>query len=565
MLLQQLQTHAVETPNKPFLVLWQQDSYRVLSFSQFHEMSMSLAHFLTERLGDAKGKVVFIVLQKFPLLHPMMIATMYAGAVPSYLPFLTPKQDPDIYYSQHKALFERTLPAAIITYSALAPHIAAIAPAGTVVVNIDEYTHQGYFDGSNIKSDGDDIALLQHSSGTTGLKKGVMLSYGEIERQAISYSQAIGLTRDTCVASWLPLYHDMGLFTSFLIPLSLGASVVAMDPFEWVRDPSLLLRVMECFNCSHTWLPNFAFNHIVNATSEDARFDLSRMRSFISCSEPTKANTLRSFAGRFAADGAPESKLHVCYAMAEASFAVTQTVRGDAFKSSLFDKDAIQRGVVRPIAMDDNAVPSIEIVSNGPPIPGIEVGVLSSQGDVIASPTFLEVGEIVIRGEFVFSGYYKNPDATAAAHVDGWYRTGDLGFRIDEEVYICGRTKDLVIVHGRNYYFHDIEEIVSLIPPVAPGRVVAIGVPDESTGSEEVLILAETRDEHSEYSGKALLEAKRAIKRAVFSALELTPKHIDFVPRGWLHKTTSGKISRADNYSRYIEQIAGNAKGGLSA
>ncbi|MEI2734892.1 MAG: AMP-binding protein [Rhodoblastus sp.] len=106
MLLQQLQTHAVETPNKPFLVLWQQDSYRVLSFSQFHEMSMSLAHFLTERLGDAKGKVVFIVLQKFPLLHPMMIATMYAGAVPSYLPFLTPKQDPDIYYSQHKALFE---------------------------------------------------------------------------------------------------------------------------------------------------------------------------------------------------------------------------------------------------------------------------------------------------------------------------------------------------------------------------------------------------------------------------------------------------------------------------
>lgn len=559
MLLQQLQTYAVEMPNKPFLILWQQDSYRVLSFSQFNEMSLSLANFLKTRLGDTKDKVIFLILQKFPLLHPMMVATMYAGGIPSYLPYPTPKQDPEIYYSQHKALFERTSPAAIVTYGALAPRLADIAPQGTIIINIDEYTHSGYIDCSNVNNDADAIALLQHSSGTTGLKKGVMLSYGEIERQAASYSRSIELTRDTCVASWLPLYHDMGLFTSFLIPLSLGASVVALDPFEWVRDPSLLLRVMESFNCSHTWLPNFAFNHIVNATSEDARFDLSRMKSFISCSEPCKASTLRSFAQRFAEDGAPEGKLHACYAMAEASFAVTQTARGEAFKSALFDKEAMQRGVVVPIATGDAETPSTEIVSNGRPIPGIEVAILTSQGSVIADPTVLEVGEIVIRGEFVFSGYYKNPEATAAAHVDGWYRTGDLGFRLDEEVYICGRTKDVVIVHGRNYYFHDIEEIVSLIPPVAPGRVVAIGVPDESTGSEEVLILAEVRDGET---GTNLAEAKRAIKRAVFSALELTPKHIDFVPKGWLHKTTSGKISRADNFDRYMTQIASKTNDG---
>jgi acyl-CoA synthetase (AMP-forming)/AMP-acid ligase II len=162
----------------------------------------------------------------------------------------------------------------------------------------------------------------------------------------------------------------------------------------------------------------------------------------------------------------------------------------------------------------------------------------------------------MIRGSFVFKGYYRNEAASLQAFKDGWYKTGDLGFVQSGELFICGRTKDLIIVHGRNYYCHDIEEIASTIEGAIPGRAVAIGVFDEATASEELLLLVETHIQGVETPEHTAL--RRELKRAIFERLELTPRDVEFVPPTWLVKTTSGKLSRVENLERLRSERAEN-------
>ncbi len=203
--------------------------------------------------------------------------------------------------------------------------------------------------------------------------------------------------------------------------------------------------------------------------------------------------------------------------------------------------------------------PRMDLVSNGPPVPGIEVGIRSEDGTVTSHGSD-RIGEIVVRGDFVFDGYYRNESATVDAFIDGWYRTGDLGFLHAGELFICGRTKDVIIVHGRNYYSHDIEEIVSTVPGVIPGRAVAIGVDDIASGSEELLLLVETKWPEADVENRKLL--RREIKRMVFERLELTPRDVEFVTTGSLVKTTSGKFSRVENLKRYQAMRDGGAQPG---
>ena len=480
---------------------------------------------------------------------------MMQGSTPSYLPFPTIKQDPALYFESHKKLFSLTQPVAIITYTELIPSLKQIISDDVTVIDINDYAHQDYLDDTASDIPLDRVALLQHSSGTTGLKKGVALTYRQIETQAAAYGPMIGMDDSSVVVSWLPLYHDMGLFTSFLIPLSRGASIVSLDAFEWVKSPMLLLQSLALFKGTHTWLPNFAFNHIVNATPATATFELQGTKAFISCSEPVKPATISRFVERFAASGVTAEKVQACYAMAEASFAVSQHPLDRPARVTRFDKRALDTSQL-VFAADSHSETTIEMVSNGPAIPGAEIGIALPDGSVTTAPNNRQVGEIIVRGPFVFDCYYNNPEATQAARIGDWYKTGDVGFVYEGELYICGRTKELVIVHGRNYYLHDIEEIVSGVPAVIPGRAVAIGVEDPGDGAEEILLLVETEyDLAAPDTEEAHKELRRAIKRSVFNMLELMPRHVEFVPRGWLVKTTSGKISRVENLRRYREKV----------
>ena len=153
-----------------------------------------------------------------------------------------------------------------------------------------------------------------------GLKKGVRLTFRQIAAQVAAYVPTIQLSESSTLVSWLPLYHDMGLFTAFIIPMTVGATVVSIDPFEWVRQPPLLLELIERFHGSRVFMPNFAFNHIVNSTPPDAHYDLRSMIAFFSCSEPVKPASFDYFLNQFTNSGVDATKLQTCYAMAEACF-----------------------------------------------------------------------------------------------------------------------------------------------------------------------------------------------------------------------------------------------------
>jgi fatty-acyl-CoA synthase len=527
-------------PDEVFAEVWAGDSRCVISYRELVSSARRFAGAF--RAAGAPGDVVFIILQHGTDLYGSFLGAMLAGMVPSFLPFPSAKQDPDLYWRSHQAVFARTRPAAILTYPPLADEVAR-ACAGLPIrvltaAALDEPV------ALDALPDDCEIALLQHSSGTTGLKKGVALSYRAIEAQIQSYARAVRLhPQSSRIASWLPLYHDMGLISCFLTPLRLGIPIASLDAFEWTARPYLLLEAIEASSATHAWLPNFAFNHVARVTPRSRRYDLSSLHALIDCSEPCKSGTFDVFYERFRDEGVRQDTLQVCYAMAETVFAATQTEPGRTVRRLTIDREELTS---RKRATPSEDPTAISLLSNGAPIDGVELCIVQD-GARLADGT---VGEVCVRAEFLFSGYFKDPAATGEALVDGWYRTGDLGFVHDGELFVTGRLKDVIIVNGRNYYAHDIEEIASIVPGIKPGRTVAFGVFAAAMGSEQIVVVAE-RDPAAAATG-ALAPALNA---ALSRALGLAAGDIRIVDPGWLVKTTSGKISRAGNARKYATEL----------
>jgi acyl-CoA synthetase (AMP-forming)/AMP-acid ligase II len=535
-LLASLRRRAQLTPWKPALLVQAEGKVRQFSYADLWSES--------ERWGRRwasspvePGQVVFIVLRHGWEAYAAFLGAMRAGLLPSFLPFPTPKQDPALYWASHRVLFERLKPGLLLTYEENAAELAAAA--GRIPVRATERflkRSEGELAAGDPAPDAP--AFLQHSSGTTGLKKGVRITWGQLARQVDSYAAAIGLGPEDKVASWLPLYHDMGLITGFLAPLSLGATVISLDPFEWVARPALLFETIETYRATLCWLPNFAFAHMVRTAEEGRAFDLSSMRAFIDCSEPCKAETFESFLARFSGDGVDPGRLQTCYAMAETVFAVTQSRLGEAPRVIAVDADRYD-AAQEVVEADGRTLRERRLMSCGAPIDGVDVRIAADPG---------RAGEIEVRGGFVFDGYHANEAATAEAFAGEWYRSGDIGFIKDGELYVCGRRKEMLIVHGRNHYAGDVEEVLASTPGVKPGRAVVFAVFDEVTGSEEAVAMVETEDAGSDAGA-----LKRAVKKAVYDRLELTLRAVEILEPGRLVKTTSGKISREENRRRYLE------------
>lgn len=545
MLIADLERHVIERGAEPCLMHRHSSGYDVLTFSQFADISDQFAT-AVRRLAKAESSgVVLIILRHHVMQLPLFVGCMKAGLIPCFLPFPSVKQDPALYWKTHQEVVNRSRPALIVTYGELLEGVTKIVtPSDTPVADIAALEGTGI---SYPHPDEDRIALLQHSSGTTGLKKGVALTYRQIACQVASYAAVARLDRTSIIISWLPYYHDMGLFTAFLAPLSIGATIVSIDPFEWVQKPEIFLDLIQRFHGTHSWMPNFAFNYIVNTVPPDRIYDLSSLRALINCSEPVRAATFEVFLNRFGESGLSRSRLKACYAMAETCFAVSQTPFDSDYEIAWYDAEKLER-CSHAVPCELGSAGARPYVSNGPVIGGIDVRILTDSpappGDL---PAGVPVGEIAVRGTFVFKGYFANDGGATAAFPGEWHRTGDIGFIDEGCLFVTGRKKDILILHGRNYYAHDIEAAAALVAGIIPGRVVALGFVNDAAGSEEAIILAETDTPVEEH--KAL---QREVKQRVYGTLALTPRKVELVRRGWLIKTTSGKISRFENLTRFL-------------
>ncbi|MFY9687294.1 MAG: AMP-binding protein, partial [Pseudolabrys sp.] len=493
---------------------------------------------------------VVVVMPLGPELLISQLGVMRAGGIASIFTHPSEKIASAVYSEKLRHIVEAFNPRAIVTTQAYLADVEAAVGEDIEIVLFEAATGGAGEPASRWQDVSErDTAMIQYSSGSTGLQKAVALSHDMVIAQCDAYAASIGLGADDRVCSWLPLYHDMGLFTSWLMPVLKGVPVSMIDPFLWVKQPDSLLHLVTDTKGTLCWLPNFAFNLMAQRVRGDhaLALDLSTMRGFVNCSEPVSMHSLQMFEQAFAPAGLRASALWTCYAMAENSFAVSSACAGAALADTMqLDVGKLSAGIVEP-SKDGRGV---AIVSCGRPVPGTEVAVVHPD---TGAPIEERVGEIVLRSGYALREYYRNPELSSAAFIDGgWYRTGDLGFVHGGSVYITGRKKDLLIVGGRNFYPQDIERIADRFPGVVAGRSVALGKTDEKLGTEKVILLVESR--LSDAAEKPRLG--NAIRNAVFDELDCPLSDVRLVPHMWLLKTSSGKIARQPNLEKYEHELA---------
>ncbi|MBI5381349.1 MAG: AMP-binding protein [Opitutae bacterium] len=528
-----------ERAKEVFCYFWQSGAVQVIRRGALRQEAEKYARFFRAQ-GVQPGEVVLIILRHSPDLLHAFLGAMLAGAIPSFMPFPTSKQEPALYWRSHRQLFARIGTGALLTYESNIAAVREHAPDQPLhLLTVEQALVSQCAFVVDADPSAEAVAFLQHSSGTTGLKKGVALTHAAVLRQVRSYATKLQITQEDCIVSWLPLYHDMGLIACFLLPLLTGVPVVMLDPFEWVARPGMLFEAIRQYRGTLCWLPNFAFHHLCRTVRSTPQLDLRSMRAWIDCSEPCRAETFRIFAHTFARAGVCAEQLQVCYAMAETVFAVTQTDLGVMPRTMTVDAAALRtQGAVCSVTTGE----TVSILSTGRPISGLDIAIVDNTGQRLPEG---RVGEIAISGDCLFAGYYKLEEETRRKLRHGWYYTGDLGFLHAGELFVTGRKHDLIIVHGRNYYAHELEYLVNQVPGVHPGRNVAVGWFRPEAGSEEVVIIAESGDQLED----ATLASR--IKQTVLDQTGLLVFDVHVAPPGWLVKTTSGKISRSENLRKY--------------
>jgi fatty-acyl-CoA synthase len=501
------------------------------------------------------GEVVLLILQHGQDLAFSFWGTVLHGAIPAIMPFLSEKLSPERYRADLASLISITKPAAIITSAEFESEArSALMPGDSIrkviVTDTIEPQSEPDFDSlPGMKAVPEDIVILQHSSGTTGLQKGVALSHKAVLNQLEAYSKAIQLDPEKdVIVSWLPLYHDMGLISCFLMPVLLRVPVIELSPFDWVRAPYKLLQSVSQYKGTLSWLPNFAYNFCANKIRERnlEGVDLSTWRAIINCSEPVHAESHRLFAEKFEKFGLRPQSLQTSYAMAENVFGVTQSSLEAGPVVVEIDRESfmMERIVTPPVAGRS----SMKMMSSGHPLDNTKIRVVDSNGMDIPERV---VGEIMLQSDCMLSGYYNRPDVTELAMRDGWYMTGDYGFLADGELYVSGRKKDMIIVGGKNIYPQDLEALTSEVPGVHPGRTVAFGMYDEEAGTEEVVIIAEVDSE--EPSEQEVIAD--AIRKHVTKSSAIALRHVRVVGEKWIVKTSSGKTARSANKEKFLREL----------
>jgi len=511
-----------------------------------------------ENNGIQPGEVIILILQHGIDLVYAYFGAILHGAIPSIMPFLTEKLLPERYRADLASLISITRPVGIVTYKEFDDVVrSALLPGDSVrkifiSAEIDPPCDPEFGRLHGLKRISGDVVLLQHSSGTTGLQKGVALSHQAVLNQLESYGTELGLNEKDVIVSWLPLYHDMGLIACFILPVLLRIPLVLLSPFDWIRAPYRLLQAVSDYKGTLSWLPNFAYNFCAQKVRDRNLdgVDLSSWRAVINCSEPMYLESHLAFYERFKGIGLKHGALATCYAMAENVFAVTQGGIKEPIMIDEIDRDGLQMENIARGALPGK--PSVKIMSAGKPLAGVKVQIVNNKGKTLSDR---KIGEIAINSNCMLNGYYNRPDITEKSFLNGWYLTGDFGYSVQEQVFVTGRKKDLIIVGGKNIYPQDIEQLAMEVSGVHPGRVVVFGVTNEELGTEDVVLIAEVHTEDPEERERISDLIRQTVTRG--SAIAL--RQVVMVGKKWLIKTSSGKIARQANRKKYLEELGINS------
>ena len=382
-------------------------------------------------------------------------------------------------------------------------------------------------------------ALIQYTSGSTGDPKGVVLSHGNLLANIRAIGEAIEATSAEVFVSWLPLYHDMGLIGAWLGSLYFAASLYVMSPVSFLARPVTWLWAMHRYRATISAAPNFAFEMCATRIDDaDVRgLDLSALKMVANGAEPVSVSTLRRFTERFTPYGFRPEAMAPVYGLAENAVAVTLPPLGRMPIVDRVSRDALSHGKAEPAIKeeDDNA---IEFVACGQPLPDTEIRIVDDWGREIGDRT---EGQLEFRGPSTTSGYFGNESKTQALFHDGWLDTGDRAYIADADLFVTGRTKDIIIRAGQHIYPHEVEEALGEISGIQKGGVAVFGTEDTASGTERMIVVAETRE-----TDPALREQLRAnAQKAAAEIVGAPAEDIVWIAPGTVPKTSSGKLRRA--------------------
>jgi acyl-CoA synthetase (AMP-forming)/AMP-acid ligase II/alkylation response protein AidB-like acyl-CoA dehydrogenase/acyl carrier protein len=406
------------------------------------------------------------------------------------------------------------------------------------------------------------IAFLQYTSGSTGQPKGVEVSHANIGANVEAIRAAFGFDAQTVMASWLPLFHDMGLIGGVLAPALVGFHCILMAPATFLKHPARWLEAISHYRASCAGAPDFGWDYCVRRVSGEQKqgLDLSSLAVAYNGSEPVRAATLRSFKVAFAGCGFDPAAQFPCYGMAEATLLVTGGPRGRPPRVCTISKARLEANQVHEAA--PGSADAREVVSCGPAAIGTTVLVVDPDSGIALAPH--RVGEVWVAGPGVARGYWRRhgePGAVFGARLAAgghegeaaFLRTGDLGFLRDGELFITGRLKDLVIVNGRNIYPQDLEEvIVRAIDFIEPNGCAVFSV--EEGGRERLAVVAEANRSLVRTVGQGGAGAERLaqldtlvqrVRVEVAREYGVAVGQVVFVRPGTFPRTTSGKVQRA--------------------
>jgi fatty-acyl-CoA synthase len=500
---------------------------------------------LLRGVGVAPGDRVPILLPTSSDFVHALLGSMLIGAVPAPLASPMTFGGVDRYLRNLAAVVEDADARALVTTARLRDAVAAdpvLSARLRVVIVPDEDPRPPTRRGGPVVHavDPEDTALLQYTSGTTGRPKGVVVSHRALVSNAcaIAGGLAIDPAKDVGV-SWLPLFHDMGLIGVLLTAVCHPYPIHLLRPESFIMQPRRWLELVSQVGGTISAAPNFAYDLCtarIDALADDVR--LGTWRVALNGAEPVQVATVNRFGERFAAAGFPQDSAMPVYGLAESTLAVAFPTLARRLDVLHLDRDTLQRG--RPVrttgAADALVVPSV-----GPPVAGAAVRIVHDGGGVGEGV----LGEVEVAGPSLMDGYFRNEDASAATLRDGWLRTGDLGLLLGGQLYLVGRSKDVIIKGGRNYYPHDVERVAVAVSGAMVGAA-AFAEPNPDTGTEDLIVVVEARERDPE----SRTRIAKAVRGELLAVLGVKADRVHVCPFGAIPRTTSGKIQRAETRRR---------------
>ena len=540
-----LDWHVEKHPERPHIMLWDEVESPTISYRGLAERARAVSLGLLKRKVEP-GDRVAIMLPTGADFFRSFFGILYAGAVP--VPIYPPMRLAQIedHLRRQAAILNNAGVAGLITVREARP-LASLLKSRVASMRFVETPEKLSIQGilPPVPRDDQDLALLQYTSGSTGNPKGVTLTHANLLANIRAMGRAAKADSTDVLVSWLPLYHDMGLIGAWLATLYHAIPVVIMSPMTFLARPAQWLWAIQRHHATLSAGPNFAYELCVGKIndSEIENLDLRSLRITMNGSEPVNPRTIERFTKRFAEYGFRPEAMSPVYGMAENGVGLTfpPPERGPIV-------DRVQR---HPMTARRQAVPAergdpnaLEFVACGQPLGGHEVRIVDTAGREL--PERAE-GRLQFRGPSATRGYFRNEAATRELFDGEWLNSGDLGYIAAGDVFVTGRSKDIIIRAGRNIYPHEAEEASGSVAGVRKGCVAVFGATDAVSGTERIIVVAETR----ETTEAGLNDIRREVEEVAGDVLEAPPDEVVLVPPHTVPKTSSGKIRRSETRLLY--------------